>query len=243
MRHDNNSDKGSLLSSTLLKWWNSIINWWRSFNPNAMQSHDTLLKNYMKPVGLTTWKQLCDHAKISRSTLHYLRTGQADHLPVYILKAIAQHLHTDWTKLLQDFSNTTLPNSGEQYYQECQRLQEQLDTQAIQLTRQTQEQTFQKITPLLVQYPTLQQVVQQKRPDLPATTVLNLLKSLENLLQDWGIEPIGTPWQNVTFDPELHQPDTEDIYPGEAVYIRFIGYRSPTQILVRAKVSRTLPEL
>jgi hypothetical protein len=127
MRHNNNSDKGSLLSSTLLKWWNFIINWWRSFDPNAMQSHDTLLKNYMKPVGLTTWKQLRDHAKISRSTLHYLRTGQADHLPVYTLKAIAQHLHTDWTKLLQDFSNTTLPNLGEQYYQECQRLQEQLD--------------------------------------------------------------------------------------------------------------------
>jgi molecular chaperone GrpE (heat shock protein) len=241
MRHNNNSDRGLL--STLRRWWNFIINWWRSFDPNAMKSHDSLLKNYMKPVGLTTWKQLRDHVKISRSTLHYLRTGQADHLPIHTLKAIAQHLNTDWTKLLQDFSNITFPNLGEQYYQECQRLQEQLDNQTIQLTRQIQEQTFQKITPLLVQYPTLQQVVQQKRPDLPATTVLNLLKSLENLLQDWGIEPIGTPWQQVTFDPELHQPDTEDIYPGEAVYIRFIGYRTPTRILVRAKVSRTLPEV
>jgi hypothetical protein len=32
-----------------------------------------------------------------------------------------------------------------------------------------------------------------------------------------------------------------DIQPGEAVYVRFVGYRDGETVLVPAKVSRTLP--
>ena len=84
----------------------------------------------------------------------------------------------------------------------------------------------------------------QTKPDLPARNLIALFTPLENLLQTWGIAAIGTPWQQVAYDPQLHQPDADDMAIGESVYIRFVGYRSIAnshQILCPAKVSRTLP--
>lgn len=207
----------------------------------AMKSHDTLLKNAMSTIGLTTWQSLRQQANIGRDTLNHLRSGQADHIPLHTLQTIAHTLQTDLVTLLNDFSPITLEtNSDHRYYDECQRLRHQLDTQAQQLTQQLQETVLHKLEPLLVQYPTLQQLTQQ-RPDLPATTVLRLLTSLENLLQDWQTETIGIPWQQVSYDPDLHQPDDDQIQAGDPVYIRFVGYRTPDQIITRAKVSLTLP--
>jgi hypothetical protein len=61
------------------------------------------------------------------------------------------------------------------------------------------------------------------------------------LLADWGYEPIAEVWEQVAYDPQLHQADEEDIAEGETVFVRFIGYRDGDTILAPAKVSRTLP--
>jgi hypothetical protein len=76
---------------------------------------------------------------------------------------------------------------------------------------------------------------------LPAKNLVALFTPLENLLKSWGYEPIGTPWEQAPYNPQLHQPDVSDITEGELVYIRFVGYRDADRILSPAKVSRTLP--
>jgi len=49
------------------------------------------------------------------------------------------------------------------------------------------------------------------------------------------------PWRRVNFDPNLHQPDADDIREGDLVYIRFVGYAQQDKVLIKAKVSRFLP--
>ncbi len=81
----------------------------------------------------------------------------------------------------------------------------------------------------------------QTTPNMPAQNLVALFTPLENLLQMWGIEAIGSPWQQVAYDPRLHQPDMDGMAIGESVYIRFVGYRQGERILYPAKVSYTLP--
>jgi hypothetical protein len=103
-----------------------------------------------------------------------------------------------------------------------------------------QRQVFTQLQTLLVNYPTVAKAAMAK-PDMPAKNIVPLFTPLGNLLQKWGYVAIGQPWQSVEFDPQIHQPDIADIQPGEAVYIRFVGYRDGDTIVVPAKVSRTLP--
>jgi hypothetical protein len=126
--------------------------------------------------------------------------------------------------------------------QECLNLREQLEQQSDRLVDAHREATFQELQSLLTQYKSVRQMVETK-PDLPAKNLLALFTPLDNLLQSWQYEPIGETWQQVAYDPQLHQSDRPDISDGEMVYVRFIGYKSDTgEILVPAKVSRTLPK-
>ncbi|MBD2066839.1 molecular chaperone GrpE [Leptolyngbya sp. FACHB-671] len=124
--------------------------------------------------------------------------------------------------------------------QQCLRLREQLQQQKTQLTADFQEATFEQIQTLLTNYPSAQKMAQAK-PDLPAKNLIALFIPLENLLQGWGVELIGSAWEQVAYDPQIHQPDEDDVTVGEQVYVRFVGYRQGDRILCPAKVSRTLP--
>lgn len=124
--------------------------------------------------------------------------------------------------------------------QQCLRLREELQQQQAQLTADFQMATFEQLQTLLTSYPSAQKMAQAKS-DLPARNWVALFTPLDNLLHHWKIEAIGTAWEQVAFDPQLHQPDVDDIVLGEAVYVRFVGYQQGEQILCPAKVSRTLP--
>ncbi|MFT0787136.1 hypothetical protein [Synechococcus sp. H55.10] len=205
----------------------------------------------MQAAGISTWRELRQKAKLSRGALNALRTGQAEKLKLADLNRAASILQVPLPSLIQDFSGIELVQdfSGielalepAETAQEVQRLHKQLEQQEGQLRHQIRAELVEKLKPLLMQYPTLQQVV-QRRPDYPAQQVLALLTCLGNLLEDWQLETIGQVWQQVAYDPESHQADEEDIQAGEPVYVRFVGYRLRDQVLVRAKVSRTLPSL
>lgn len=123
---------------------------------------------------------------------------------------------------------------------ECLRLRESLQQQNIELTTEFQDSTFQQLHTLLTNYPSVRQLVEIK-PDLPAKNLISLFTSLDNLIESWGYETIGKVWEQIAYNPQLHQPDVGNIEVGELVYIRFVGYRKGDRILSPAKVSRTLP--
>jgi molecular chaperone GrpE (heat shock protein) len=124
--------------------------------------------------------------------------------------------------------------------QECLQLRQQLSDQRQELAQEFRQSSFKQLQALLTQYPSLVKMVEAK-PDLPAKNLVALLGSLEQLTQTWNYEPIGKAWEQVEFDPQLHQADSSEIQPKQLVYIRFIGYRDRDLILVPAKVSLTLP--
>lgn len=124
--------------------------------------------------------------------------------------------------------------------QEGLRLHEELQQQRTELTSEFRASAFEHLQTLLTNYPSIQQMVSVK-PELPAKNFMTLFTPLDNLLKEWGYEQIGKPWEQVPYNPQIHQPDAGDIAQGELVYIRFVGYQHQEHILCPAKVSRTLP--
>ncbi|NEO28550.1 MAG: nucleotide exchange factor GrpE [Kamptonema sp. SIO4C4] len=134
----------------------------------------------------------------------------------------------------------TANNEITQLQQQCRRLRSELKQQTEHLHQDLKENTFEQLQTLLMNFPTAM-VMAEAKPNLPAKNFIPLFTPLKNLLKSWGYEPIGSAWQQVPFNPQLHQPDTPDIKEGEPVYIRFVGYRDGDRILCPAKVSRYLP--
>jgi molecular chaperone GrpE (heat shock protein) len=123
---------------------------------------------------------------------------------------------------------------------QCRRLRDELQQQSSQWRDDLKEETFAQLQSLLTSFPTARQMARVK-PSLPAQNLVALFAPLENMLQSWGYESIGEAWEQVPYNPQLHQPDAEALVPGELVYIRFVGYREGDRVLCPAKVSRTLP--
>ena len=123
---------------------------------------------------------------------------------------------------------------------QCQRLREELKQQSQQLQSDFQQETFTQLQTLLSNYPTVKKMALAK-PELPAKNLVSLFTSLDNLITSWGYTAIGETWEQVIYNPQLHQADSDDIQEGELVYIRFIGYQDGDKVLYPAKVSRTLP--
>jgi molecular chaperone GrpE (heat shock protein) len=165
------------------------------------------------------------------------------------LKQTSQQIQRDLEQRLQETTDTlqttqrekaTLEDQVEALKQQCLRLRNTLEQQATQVQQDTQATAFEQVQMLLTQYPTVRRMVEGK-PDLPARNVVAMFTTLDNLIQSWGYQTIGSPWEAVVYDPQLHQGDVSDLQAGESVYIRFVGYRQGDRILTPAKVSRTLP--
>lgn len=141
-----------------------------------------------------------------------------------------------------DGNNTQkkLLEENEELRRECSRLRETIKQQKAEITADFQDSTFQDLQSLLTNYPSIRPMIEAK-PNLPAKNLVSLLTPLDNLLENWGYEAIGQAWEQVSFNPQLHQADSDEIAEGDLVYIRFVGYRNGDKIICPAKVSRTLP--
>ena len=221
---------------------------------NQPLKYDALLGSRMKQLGLIHWKQLAQKAGISTLRLRLIRSGAIGNIPWGELRQLAQALNWSMGELEQQLALNPLPTPSEplpvvgnpnseleaQLRQQCQRLREELENQKSQLWESFCQSSFEELQTLLTNYPTAAEMAHIK-PDLPAKNITALFAPLNNLLESWGYEPIGHPWESVAYNPQFHQGDSNDIQPGEAVYIRFVGYRQGDRILSPAKVSRTLP--
>ncbi|MBO0347952.1 XRE family transcriptional regulator [Phormidium pseudopriestleyi FRX01] len=221
---------------------------------NQNLKYDAILGSRMKQLGLIHWKQLAQKAGISTLRLRQIRSGAIGNIPWGELRQLAQALNWSMGELEHQLALEPLPTSSEtapvvgnsnseleaQLRQQCQGLKEELENQKSQLWESFCQSTFEEIQTLLTNYPTAAEMARIK-PDLPAKNLTALFATLDNLLENWGYEPIGHPWESVVYNPQFHQGDCDEIQPGDVVYIRFVGYRQGDRILSPAKVSRTLP--
>ena len=183
-------------------------------------------------IGSLYWRAHQSAAEMLRSDIDALTKTQID-LERKLETAIKDRQTSQREK-------ATLEVQIEEFKQQCVRLRSQLEIQSIQTQQDSEIKAFEQIQSLLTQYPSVRRMAETK-PDLPARNLIGMFTALDNLVKFWECEAIGSPWERVEFDPQLHQGDTADLELGEAVYIRFIGYRNRDRILLPAKVSRTLP--
>jgi hypothetical protein len=209
--------------------------------------YDQLILSRLNQLGIPSLMSLQEKSGLTASRLRQVRLGQLASLTLHELTQLATALEWTIEELLLNFGVENTSSSKrlleiEALRSECLRLSEELQKQKIELTTEFQHSTFEQLQTLLTNYPSVRQLIQVK-PDLPAKNLISLFTSLDNLLESWGYELIGQVWEQVPYNPQLHQPDVGDIEAGELVYIRFVGYRDGEQILCPAKVSRTLPNV
>lgn len=224
---------------------------------------DPLLQERMNQLEIPSWKALAEKSGLTVLQLRLARQGAIAELKLSQLIQLATALHWKLEELLHNFAAVSSAitekiepsftptqiqeefllasaHQEEELRQQCLRLRDELQQQKSQLRADFREATFEQLQPLLTNYPSARQMAEAK-PSLPAKNLSALFTPLDNLLESWGIEPIGFAWEQVAYNPQLHQADTDSIAEGELVYIRFVGYRAQERILCPAKVSRTLP--
>jgi len=209
--------------------------------------YDTILRERMNQLEILDWQDLGEKAGLSRFGVRLVRQGDVGKLTVDQLRRLATVLNLNFQEFDRTLSAlptsatiTSNPTEIEELRQQCFRLREELQQQKTQLTADFRRATFEQLQTLLTSYPAASKMAEAK-PNMPAKNLSALFTPLENLLSSWDFETIGSAWEQVTYNPQLHQPDVEDITEGELVYIRFVGYRDGERILAPAKVSRTLP--
>jgi DNA-binding Xre family transcriptional regulator len=196
------------------------------------------LQRLMQQAGLGSDRALSQKAGVSELELSRLRRGLALQTRADILLKISQALQISLNELIATFA----PGSVEleqptptAIQQEYQRLQATLDIQRESLMQEFQLSSLQILESWMLQWPTAASKAQENQK-LPAVKLLPLLRPVEKLLQEWGVEAIAPVGSLIPYNPQQHQLLEGTAQPGETVKVRYTGYRQGEKLLYRAKV-------
>lgn len=197
------------------------------------------LVELMSKVEIKNYAQLSRNAKVSERQIYRLENGLIKNLTLDTLQKIAKALNLSVESLIKAFSPEESVIENEQI-NDNQPIQAEKQQLTEELNQQLQLATISTLESLLLQLPTITEAVKQN-PELPATRLLPLLKPLNQLLSQWGIEAIASVGDIITYNPQEHElMDSENIPENEIneVKVRYVGYRQGEKLLYRAKVSR-----
>lgn len=214
---------------------------------NAAGSDRTAqLQKLMQQVGFSSFKALSLAAKVSEKQIRALRQGKLETVRLQTLIQLSQALRVSIADLVSlvaaeaSVDNKQLSPDQEQdvaaFKQEYDRLLAKLDQQKQELWQEFQQSSLQTLESLLLQLPTAAYAAQQN-PQAPAVKLLPLLRPIDALLQQWGIEAIAPVGSEVAYDPQQHQLMDGNAALGDRVRVRYTGYRQGEKLLYRAKVS------
>ena len=200
----------------------------------------------MQQVGLVSFKGLSQAAAVSEKQIRRLRQGHIGQMQVGRLQKLATALQISFLELIATFSEIPVPlvsNSQPSAHRdiadlqdEYDRLHRQLDQQKEVLEQEFRQSSLQVLESLLLQLPTAAYAAQQN-PQLPAVKLLPLLRPIDTLLQQWGIEAIAQVGAEIPYDPQQQQLMEGAATVGDRVRVRYVGYRQGDRLLYRAKVS------
>lgn len=200
------------------------------------------LQQLMEQVGIASFKALSSKAGVSQRQLKHIRTGEICHMRLQDLYKLSQALGVPISELLSIFSAVELSwgikseEASSALQQEYQRLQAQMEQQRQSLMQQFQQESLQILESWLLQWPTAAYAAGQN-PQLAAVKLLPLLRPVEQLLQQWGVEAIAAVGAEMAYDPQVHQLMEGSAIMGDRVKVRYTGYRQGDRLLFRAKVS------
>lgn len=202
------------------------------------------LRELMESVDISSFKALARAAGVSERQILRLRRGDIEQMRVDTLIKLAEALQMPLADLITSFSEIKYPTTSSKandktiatLKQEYQRLQLQLGQQRQTLLQEFQSSSLQILESWLVQWPTAAYKAQEN-PQISATKLLPLMRPLQQLLQQWGVEAIAPVGAKVPYNPQLHQLLAGDTLPGKEVLVRYTGYLQGDRLLYRAKVS------
>lgn len=211
-------------------------------NQSPLQDYTHQLQHLMQLVGVSSFKELSHKAGISERQLMRLRKGEIRQMQLENLLKLCQALQVPLNQLVTTFSATEIGETFESaenlatLKHEYQRLQAEMEKQQQVLMQQFQQDSLQVLESWLLQWPTAAYAAQQN-PQLPGVKLLPLVRSVENLVQQWGVETLGSVGSELPYDPHQHQLMEGTAQAGDRVKVRYTGYRQGSRLLYRAKVS------
>lgn len=203
------------------------------------------LRSRMQGVGVSSFKALSRMAGISEHQIGLVRQGAIARVRLETLLNLSHVLQIDLGDLLHTFGASpavgwSRPPAREvsptPLQPEYERLQTQLIQQRAELWQEFQQSSLQALESLLLQLPTAIYAAEQN-PQVPALKLVPLLRPIERLLADWGIQAIAPVGAIVPYDPQHHQLLAGMAQPGDAVKVRYTGYLQGAALLYRAQVS------
>ncbi|NEQ95822.1 MAG: helix-turn-helix domain-containing protein [Cyanothece sp. SIO2G6] len=215
------------------------------------QDYSQRLRSLMQRCDIPSFRALAQQAEVSDWQIRQLRQGNLGQMRLEILQRISAALQLSLVELLSQLDQITTapvaanppdclePNSLEQQLavlqQEYERSQTQLTEQPQTLQHQFQRSSLDTLESWLLYWPAAVFAVSQN-PEFPANRLIPLVKPVEQLLAQWGVEAIASVGATVPYDPQLHQLIKGTANPGDPVRIRNPGYQHNGALLHRAKV-------
>lgn len=215
-------------------------------NQSPLQDYTNQLQRLMQLVGVSSFKALSRKAGVSERQVMRLRRGEVMQMQVENLLKLSQALQVPVSELLATFCDrqinwtTGSPEVSATLQQEYQRLLEQMEEQRQSLMQEFVQSSLEVLESWLIQWPTAAYAASQN-PQLPAVKLLPLLRPVERLVQQWGVEALAPVGAELPFDPHQHQLMELTAQPGDLIEVRYTGYRQGDRLLYRAKVSPIQP--
>ena len=203
------------------------------------ENYNKKLQQLMQQVNISSFRQLSIAAGVSEWQLRQLRQGKVKQMRLEILLKLSVTLQLSLNELIQLFSPDSFSEKSDSttnLKQEYSRLQSKFNQQQETLQQEFQRSSLQLLESWLLQWPTAAYAA-QKNPQLPAVRLLALVKPIEKLLQQWGVETIASVGEEIPYNPKQHQLMTGTAQPGDIVRVRYVGYRQGDKLLYKAKVS------
>jgi transcriptional regulator with XRE-family HTH domain len=198
------------------------------------------LRELMNRSSITSFKQLYQVTGSSVSTIDRLRSGEVGTLRWESLVRISKGLQISIDELLETFGDSAYKSDRQKIAtleQEYSYLQQQLIQQRETLEAEFQNRSLQVLESFLTYFPTAKQAA-INNPDFPASKLVPLTRSIEQLIDSWGVTVIGAVGVEIVYDPQWHQLIEGSINPGEMAIVRYVGYRQGDKAIFRAKVGR-----
>jgi transcriptional regulator with XRE-family HTH domain len=197
---------------------------------------EQLLKSLMQLAGIPSFKALSRQAGVSERQITRLRQGKLAEMRIADANKLSQILKISLNQFLATFGINPPNPEITVLQQEYQRLQTQMAQQQELLTQEFQTASLQVLESFLVYWPTAESKAREN-PEMAAVKLLPLVRPVQQLLQQWGVEAIAPVGAEVPFEPQWHQLIQGTAQPGEPVKIRNPGYRHHQKLLLRAQVS------
>ena len=211
------------------------------------QNNSELLQKLMQQVSILHLSELSDISGVSQWQLRRLQHGLIQKMDIETVLKISEALQIPINKLLsiflpesivprmlkeEDLQEETLTYLKQEY----QRLQQQMEQQREILQQEFQQSSLQVLESWMIYWPTAANIAKEN-PNLSAVKLLSLVKPVEKLLENWGIETIASVGEELPFSLQWHQLIEGEAEPGDKVIVRNVGYRQGDKLLYRAKVS------